>query len=159
MARFDRWLTALEKALLGSAILGASLILFANVILRYFFAKGLVWAEELVRYLIIWMVFVGGSVAARQSNHINVDVLVNLLPDKPRLLVLRVLRVLAALFCVALCVWGARLTLLIKASGQITPGMQMPMYWAYLAIPVGSGLMALRFLQAAFERLKGGETA
>jgi TRAP-type C4-dicarboxylate transport system permease small subunit len=109
MARFDRWLTALEKALLGSAILGASLILFANVILRYFFAKGLVWAEELVRYLIIWMVFVGGAVAARQSNHINVDVLVNLLPDKPRLLVLRVLRVLAALFCVALCVWGARL--------------------------------------------------
>ena len=157
MARVDRWLTGIEHALLGSAILGASVILFGNVVLRYFFAKGLVWAEELVRYLIIWMVFIGGSVAARQSSHINVDVLVNLLPERSRMLALRVLRVLAALFSVALCVWGARLVLLIKASGQITPGLQMPTYWAYLAIPVGAALMALRFLQAAMSSDTGGD--
>jgi C4-dicarboxylate transporter, DctQ subunit len=157
MAKVDRWLTGIEQALLGSAILGASLILFSNVILRYFFAKGLVWAEELVRYLIIWMVFVGGSVAARQSSHINVDVLVNLLPQRSRLAALKVLRIVAALFCLALCLWGARVTLLIKASGQVTPGMNMPTYWAYLAIPVGSALMALRFVQAALEGRTGGD--
>lgn len=159
MARLDRWLTGLEYFLLGSSLLGASLILFANVILRYFFAQGLVWAEESVRYLIIWIVFLGSSVAARQSTHINVDVLVNLLPERPRRVALTALRALAALFSVGLCVWGARLVLLLKASGQITPGLQMPTYWAYLAVPVGAGLMALRFAQAAWEHSRGGETA
>lgn len=159
MARLDRWLTGLEHFLLGTSLLGASVILFANVILRYFFSKGLVWAEESVRYLIVWMVFIGSSVAARQASHINVDVLVNLLPPTIRRVAVTGLHVLAALFSAGLCVWSIRLTLLIKASGQITPGLQMPMYWAYLAIPAGSALMALRFAQSAWETSRGGESA
>lgn len=159
MATLDRWLTRVEHLLLGSAILGSSLILFINVVLRYFFAKGLVWAEESVRYMIIWMVFIGGSVAAHKAQHINVDVLINLLPESPRRTANLVVRLIAALFCAALCIWGARLTLLIKASGQITPGMQIPTYWAYLAIPVGSALMALRFVQSALLAREEGKSA
>jgi C4-dicarboxylate transporter, DctQ subunit len=159
MQRLDRWLTGVEYALLGGALLGASAILFGNVILRYFFSKGLVWAEESVRYLIIWMVFIGSSVAARKSTHINVDVLLNLVPERPRRHLVTCLRVFAALFSAALCMWGLRLVLLIKASGQITPGLQMPTYWAYLAVPVGAALMTLRFLQAALEHARGGEAA
>lgn len=159
MATLDRWLTRIEQLLLGSAILGSSLILFINVILRYFFAKGLVWAEESVRYLIIWMVLIGGSMAARNSQHINVDVLVNLLPAGPRRHANTILRLVAALFSAALCVWSVRLTLLIKASGQITPGMQIPTYWAYLAIPVGSALMTVRFVQAALANREGAQQA
>lgn len=159
MATLDRWLTRIEQFLLGSAILGSSLILFVNVILRYFFAKGLVWAEESVRYLIIWMVLIGSSMAARNSQHINVDVLINLLPVGPRRHANTVLRLIAALFSAALCFWSFRLTLLIKASGQITPGMQIPTYWAYLAIPVGSALMTLRFVQGALANRKEAQQA
>lgn len=152
MERLDRVLTVLERLLLGATLLGASAILFGNVVLRYFFAKGLVWAEEAVRYLIIWMVLIGGARAARTASHINVDVLLNLLPERLRRMAVVGVFGLASLFCAALSVWGWVLVGLIRASGQITPGLQMPMYWAYLAIPLGAALMVIRFLQAAWEQ-------
>jgi len=157
MAKLDRFLAAVEHTLLGSALLGASAVLFINVVLRYF-GKGIVWAEESVRYLIIWMVFIGGSVAARQASHINVDVLLQVLPAGIRRRVWSVINAAAALFCAALAVWGWQLMLLIRQSGQITPALQMPTYIAYLAIPVGSALMTLRFAQAAVKEW-GGERA
>lgn len=157
MKTVDRVLTAVERILLGSALLGASAILFGNVVLRYFFAQGLVWAEESVRYLIIWMVFVGGAMAARQSSHINVDVVVNLLPERIRRIALVGIFAAASLFSLALTVWSWDLVLTIKASGQITPGLYMPTYWAYLAIPVGALMMAVRFFQAAQAKGRGGD--
>lgn len=157
MTKVDRVLTALEHGLLGAGLLAAALILFINVVLRYFFARGLVWAEEAVRYIIIWMVFVGGSAAARQANHINVDVLLNLLPPEARRRGFALVNLMAALFSLGLAAWGYQLAMVIRASGQITPGMQMPMWLAYLAVPAGAALMSLRFLQVACDRWQGGE--
>ena len=64
MSSLDRILSHAEEFLLGVLLATASLVLFVNVVARYIFNWGFPWAEELVRYEIVWMVFLGGSAAA-----------------------------------------------------------------------------------------------
>ena len=74
-AAADRILSGAEVTFVGAALAFASTLLFANVVLRYVFLAPISWAEELSLYLIVWIVFVGGSVAVRTRGHIAIDLL------------------------------------------------------------------------------------
>jgi C4-dicarboxylate transporter DctQ subunit len=47
----------------------------------------------------------------------------------------------------------------VRAGGQISPDLEMPMWIIYLAVPLGSALMCFRFIQALNHFLKTGEVA
>jgi len=125
----------------------ASGLLFVNVVLRYIFRDPIPWAEEVSIYLIVWIVFVGGSVAVRTRGHIAIDLLPLMLsPANRRRLAIGVAVVMAAFFAVFFYYSGAH-TLRIRAGGQVMPVLQAPMWLTYLAMPVGSFLMGLRTVQ------------
>lgn len=146
----DRFLSRLEESLIALGLISAATILFINVVLRYFFESGIVWAEEYTRYAIIWITFIGGSVAVREGEHLAVTALLEVMDEKRG----RYLRFFATLCSVAfsafLAVWGTILTLSIRQTGQVTPSMEIPSYWVYVAIPLGGALMTLRFGQALY---------
>src|SRR5690606_39279634 len=107
MRKLDLFVSRSEEILIGVLILTASVILFANVVARYVFNSGFPWAEELVRYQVVWMVFLGASVAARQGIHIGVDILLTLSPPpRARVLDLPILAVSLA-FCAFLVFYVA----------------------------------------------------
>ena len=81
-ARADAALGYAETAFIGAAIAAASLVLFVNVVLRYVLLAPISWAEEISIYLVIWIVFVGGSVLIRTGGHITVDLLPRALPPR-----------------------------------------------------------------------------
>jgi len=137
----------LEEILIGGLMATSSVILFVNVVARYVFNWGVPWAEELVRYEIIWMVFIGASVAARKGLHIGVDILANFSPPALRRLIVFGINTISLFFCVFLVILGGDLVAQTKAFGQVTPALQVPMWAIQTAIPIGGGLMALRFLQ------------
>ncbi len=153
----DVALSRIEEALISGLLIAASFILFVNVVARYGFNSSFTWAEELTRYAIVWMVFVGGSVAARKGAHIGVDVLARLLGERP---LRKVLTVSVDLLCVAfslfLVVFGWELVAQARGFGQMTPALQIPLWTVQLAIPVGGVLMALRFSQRVLAELTGG---
>lgn len=157
MRKLDLLVSRSEEVLIGTLILSASVILFANVIARYFFNLGLPWAEELVRYQIVWMVFLGASVAARQGIHIGVDILMKISPAPVARLIDLTIHAIAVVFCGFLVFYGAELIAQTRAFGQISPAMQVPMWLVQLAIPVGSALMGVRFAQQFFRTLLGRE--
>lgn len=135
--------------MIGGLLASASLILFANVVARYVFNWGVPWAEELVRYEIIWMVFIGGSVAVRKGIHIGIDILATVSPPKTQTVIHLVINAISLLFCVFLTVIGFDLISQTKMSGQVAPALQVPIWIVQMAIPIpiGGSLMALRFLQ------------
>lgn len=55
-------------------------LVFGNVVLRYGFNSGIVVSEELSRWLMVWLTFLGSVVALRERQHLGVDTLVILLP-------------------------------------------------------------------------------
>ena len=75
LARLDRALFVCETTFVAVAIASASILLFVNVVMRYVFLAALSWAEEVTMYVIVWLVFVGGSVTLRTVGHISIDLL------------------------------------------------------------------------------------
>jgi C4-dicarboxylate transporter DctQ subunit len=146
-SRVDHALGRAEWAFIGAALAFTSVLLFANVILRYVFLAPINWAEELTLYLMVWIVFVGGSVAVRTRGHIAIDLLPLVLsPASRRRLAIAVAFAALAFFAVFFWYSGEHV-LRVRSIGQSTPVMGAPMWLAYLAMPVGSSLMGLRTVQ------------
>lgn len=154
--RADAALSFCEVAFIGAAIAFASLVLFANVVLRYIFLSPISWAEELSIYLLIWIVFIGGSVLVRTGGHITVDLLPRALGPALRRALHALVLLLALGFFAVLFYYGMSHMLRVMASGQRTPIMLAPMWLTYLAVPVGAGLMFLRATQMLWRTLVAG---
>jgi C4-dicarboxylate transporter, DctQ subunit len=158
-SRLDRALGLAEWGFIGAALAFTSALLFVNVFMRYVFLAPLNWAEELTLYLMVWIVFVGGSVAVRTRGHIAIDLLPLVLsPANRRRLVLGV--GLAALVFFACFFWySGEHVLRVRAAQQTTPVMEAPMWLAYLAMPAGAFLMGLRTVQSLYRTLREGPSA
>jgi TRAP-type C4-dicarboxylate transport system permease small subunit len=59
-------------------------MVFGNVVLRYGFNSGITASEELSRWLFLWVIFLGATVAIRERLHMGVDMLVEMLPPWPQ---------------------------------------------------------------------------
>lgn len=157
--RLDAALSFAELAFVGAAMALSSLLLFANVVLRYVFLAPISWAEELSIYAVIWIVFVGGSAVVRLRGHLAIDLLPKLLsPAGRRLLVIFVLLASLGFFAV-FCYFSGLHTLRVQAAGQLTPNMQAPMWLTYLAMPVGAALMFLRTSQLLWREVRDERAA
>jgi C4-dicarboxylate transporter DctQ subunit len=154
-SRIDSALCWLEDAFIASLLLSASVIIFVNVVLRYIFNTGFIWAEEFVRYEIVWLVFIGGSVAARKGIHIGVEAVLHVLPAAAA----RALKVTVGVICIAFCaalVWyGAELVAQTQTFRQRTSAMQAPFWIVQLAVPIGAALMLVRFAERLWFDLRG----
>jgi C4-dicarboxylate transporter DctM subunit len=114
-------------------------------------ARDLSWAQELCIYLFIWMAKFGAAYGVRTGIHVGVDVLVNRMePAYARKVILFGL-VCGAIFTGTVANFGVHFTAGVWDSGSRSNDLEAPMWIVYLAIPLGSGLMCFRFLQAAWQ--------
>lgn len=77
----DRYCGVLKIAI-AVCLLAMVILVFSNVVLRYVFNSGIATSEELSRWLLVWLTFLGAIVALRQHAHLGVDTLVRALPPK-----------------------------------------------------------------------------
>lgn len=155
MKRLGLVVSRFEEVIIGVLLLIASIILFSNVVARYVFNESFSWATEVVRYQIIWMVFLGGSVAARRGMHIGVDIIVKFSGPRVRKAVLLTVYTISIAFCVYVVYYGFELVMRSRAWGQVSAAAQIPMWLMQLAIPVGGILMGIRFAQHFISTLVG----
>lgn len=146
----DRGLMTLERAIVVFLLFLSAGVLVVDVALRNLFHASLPWAPELTRYAIVWMVFIGASLGARAGAHISIDILSEILPPRLSLLVLRISAIIATTTCVVMAYFGIQLVILMYGFRQTSPSLLWPMWAVFLAIPVGFGLMAIRFIQFGF---------
>ncbi|HHY93315.1 MAG TPA: TRAP transporter small permease [Firmicutes bacterium] len=117
---------------------------FIQVFFRYVVFHSLPWSEEVSRYALVWLTFVGASYGIKRGIHVAVEALVQALPPAAR-------RVLKALSCVLVAFLGAVLTVygtkLAQVNmGQLSPSLHIPIGLAYAAVPVGGLLMLIHSL-------------
>lgn len=97
-------LEAVEETLIGLLLVALTLLVFVEVILRFGFGTGVIWAQEVSLYLGAWFILIGASYALRVGAHIAVDAVVNLL-DGPVKRAVAVLAIgLSLLYCGILAV-------------------------------------------------------
>ncbi len=108
------------------------------------------WAQELCIYMFIWMAKFGAAYGVRTGIHVGVDVLVNLLPPASRKQVIVFSLLCGALFTGVVAVFGGAFVDQMYLTGQRSNDLEWPMWFIYLTLPIGSGLMCFRFLQVAW---------
>jgi C4-dicarboxylate transporter DctQ subunit len=126
--------------------LSAMVILsFTQVVLRNFFDTGLLWADPIVRHLVIWGGFTAAAIAAAEGRHIGIDALTKFFSPRWK----SAAAVFTNLFAVVACWYlsTAAWTFLLaekEAGDQIV--LSIPTWIAILIIPGGYLLMAMHFL-------------
>lgn len=146
LSTFDRALVRANRWALIAILAAMAVMVFANVALRFLTDRSILWVEEVSRYLMIWLTFLGAGIVLRYGGHIGIDTLQERLPGAAPALRALIFALLLAFFA-AMAWLGARYALLTW--GQTTPVLQIPIGAVYLAMPIGFGLLIVHLLLMA----------
>jgi len=143
---FDKVLLRLNRWLVIVILAAMAMMVFANVALRFLTDESILWVEEVSRYLMIWLTFLGAGLVLRYGGHIGIDTLQDSLPRHAHIVRVVIFAFMLGFF--GFMVWiGTRYAMLTW--GQTTPVMQIPVGVVYLAMPVGFGLLIVHLLLMA----------
>jgi len=149
---FYRILNKSIKVLTILCLSSLTIIVPIEVFLRYLFGKSLYITEEFTRYLMVWVVFLASSLALREDSHINIGIFVNRFRGLTRSWLNLTAHLLLLTFLIFLIIEG--IIALSFQMDQIIPSLGIPIFWFYLAIPVGCFLMILNLLPKIWENLR-----
>ena len=136
--RFEHWTTSI--AMMLACIMMALSAIFAihQIFTRFVIESPAEWTEVLIRFSLIWMVFLGIPTAFRQGAMVSVDLLYRMSGQRGRRVLDTVVAAAAMLLCGVIFWWGLDYT--NRGSVQSMIGLEgVSMFWAYLALPVGGG--------------------
>jgi TRAP-type C4-dicarboxylate transport system permease small subunit len=141
------------KYILFSLLTVLIIAVFAQVVFRFVINQPLAWTEELARYCLVWITFLGAAYAMSHKAHVGLDLFKNSLPLKGQ----KLLSILAALvsssFFVIMTVKG--LELMGKSMTQLSPVLQIPMGVIYAVMPISALILIINVLGITVEELKG----
>lgn len=141
---FWSWVDKLVLAVIVLLMSVLVLVTSYQVFSRYVLNHPLRWSEELSRYLLVWIVFLGAWAALKEGRHLGMDILSRRIPPRwrPRLGLFVDAVVLAFLVAVLLIAPE----ILEITSRQRSAVLRVPMSLIYLAFPVGAALMAVEIV-------------
>lgn len=140
----------LEDALL--VLLLATMIVMScvQIILRNFFATGLVWNESLLRILVLWLTLIGAMVASRHGHHITINLGRQLVPQRYAAMMASIASLMSGAICV-ICAYYTGLFVWGEYQYSYPAFANVPSWATSLIIPFSFAVMALRFCaQAVF---------
>lgn len=148
LRQLDRAIITTTSALVVLLLVLMTGSILTGVFARYVLNDSLTWTEEIARYAMVWMSFLGGGLVFRHGGHIAIDMLTQKIPAgfaRKSVLALSQLVILAFL---GVLLWKG-LDMLSRGGYMTTPALQMPMTVPYAAIPVGAALMIYHLVSSA----------
>lgn len=134
--RFEGACTALSMALACAMMAVAACLGLFQIVTRFVLEQPAEWTEVLIRFSLIWMVFMGIPMAFRQGAMVSVDVLYRWSPLKLRSVLEWVVFAASMLLVLVIIWWGWDYA--NRGKVQTVIGLEsVSMFWAYLALPVG----------------------
>ena len=142
--QLDEKLGRVEQILVALFLSAMILIAFLQIVLRNFFSTGISWGDSLVRYLVVWVGFIGAALAAKEGKHISIEVASKWITGPGR----HYFQVLSNLVSAAVCgclTYAAVKFIVSEAQMQTTAFFSLPAWIPEIIIPVTFGIMTLRF--------------
>ena len=144
----SRELNRLAEWAMGVMLAALALLVGAQIVGRFLFGYSIFWSDELARFLLVWVAFLGMSVGVRRGSHPSVDSLVRALPSSAARVVFWAAVVCSLIFFAVMVGHGA---LLVQRTWlQRSPSLGLRMGLPYLAVPVAGVLMGLHTIALAF---------
>lgn len=157
--RVSRMVNAFEEGFIALLFAAMTLVTFSQVVARYVFNSGAVWALELTVYLFAWLVLFGMSYGVKVHAHLGVDAFAKLFPGP-------VQRTLALTAVAAGLIYG---TILLIGSwdyvsklykiGIESEDLPIPQWVPMAILPIGVALLMYRFLEIGVRIWRGEQTS
>jgi len=142
--RLDKIIDRMEQRLLVTLLSLMILIAFSQIVLRNLFDTGLAWGDPLVRNLVLWVSFIGATLATKEGKHINIDVVSRWMPPRGKILVEAITGLFSSLVC-ALMTFAALKFIKNEAQMGGDTFFGIPLWIPEIILPITFALMALRF--------------
>lgn len=142
----DLWVYGGEKAVLCVVLAAMIAIVFTDFALRETGNQGLAWAKAAATYAMVWVGFLGASLATRERKHLKVDASEKLVPLRFRPHARVFVGAVAGGFCFTLAWLGWDLVAQSMRQGTGSPVMNVKLWVVQAAIPCSAVLMGMRFL-------------
>jgi len=131
----------LVAVIVGAIVAASAVAVCLNVFYRYALSSGLVWADEIPGYFLVWIAFLGAYLAIRGEGHIAFDMFVEKLPEKPRRIVQTVIDLLVIGFLAILLVLS--IDMIAVVGGREIETAEVPQGTFMAVLPLSAGLMIL----------------
>jgi TRAP-type transport system small permease protein len=153
---FDRLLERITSVVKWVMILMTCVIFFVTtftVFTRYLLNYVPSWSEEIPRYLLVWITYLGAALAIKFKEHISLDIFFNLMPLKARQVGHLFLNGLIAIVAVIMVVYG--IGLVNHFGDDKMESIPLTNFWLYLIMPISGTLMLLYLAQDTWKRIRG----
>jgi TRAP-type transport system small permease protein len=135
----DRYVVLTVRWTLVFLLTLMSVVIFANVVLRYVSGSSIVWAEEVARYAMVWLTFLGMGAVFRIGGHIAIENLQDAVSARLSQWLRSAIFLLILLLGIGMVHMG--LVYMGRSQFQMTASTQIPFSYVYAAVPVGGALL------------------
>ena len=143
--RFWRFLDSTLEVAAKTLLLTTLVLMTLQIVMRYFFDSPLTWSEEIAKYSMVWMVFLGAVTAVKEKAHICVDLVVGSFPKKLRDIVSFFTKILSLIFLGVMVYYGIVYVKMNVRNYSLITGVNMG--FVYSIIPFSGLLMFINLLR------------
>ncbi len=129
-------------------------VVFLQVIFRFILNSPLAWTEELARYSLIWLTFLGAAYAMSLKAHIGMEFFVNLFGVSIRKVLYIIATFASLIFFLLMVIEGYDLAM--QGMSQTSPVLRIPMGMIYMIIPVSGVVLIINMASQFSKDFKSG---
>ena len=145
-------LVRIQEVLCTVLFVTMAVVLFLQTIARIFDVS-FFWAEELSRYAMVWIIFLGSTVAVYQGSHTNIGVFVEFIPKKVRHYADALVN-LASAAVIGTIAWNGIVVFKVAMMGK-SSAMEIPLGYVFGVVTFCGSMMAIFFINRAVLKVLG----
>ena len=150
--RVDEVIARVEQTLIVTFLGFMILLAFSQIVLRNVFSTGLNWGDSLLRNLVLWIGFIGATLATKEGKHISIDVVSRWLPSLGKNIV-TLMTHLFSLFICSLLTYAALKFIKNEVQMENRSFLNIPAWIPEMILPMTFSLMTFRFGLRSFKSL------
>lgn len=155
MITVSKYTDFIEEGFIAFLLTAMTLVTFSQVVARYVFNSGAVWALELTTYLFAWLVMFGAAYCVKKGVHISIDAFINLFSTRTRQYITLLSISLCLLYCAILFKGSWDYIAKLKLIGIEAEDMPIEEWKIKIILPIGFALIFFRLLEIAWKVYKG----
>lgn len=152
MTMISNIIGSIEKVTTIILMAAITLVLFSNVVFRYFLKDPIFWANEASIFMMAWVTFLGGSLSLKYKSQASITFLVNRFSDRIKK-TLNIVTNIVILIALGFLIYIS-FDWIFSLTGTKSSSMRIPMWIPYLSVPVGLTFSFVHILSHVFEYLR-----
>ena len=155
MNKLDKIIDYFSKIVMGVSVSILSVVTILQVIARFIFSNPILWGQDIIRLSFVYLVFFGGAYCVFKNEHLNIDIVFNILNEKSKRILTTVIDIILIIFFIFLVYYGFIFTK--TGLNQKAPYLDIPMAIYYLSLPIAALTMTYFQVRKLWKDLLGGE--